>query len=195
MRKSHILGLILVLSLVLAACSSGGETPSVASLESGSEDASLNAEAQDSDPIAASEEAMLAFVQCLRDQGIDVADPTVDADGNLQLPPIQFTVGPDDASTEPQLSEFEDLIAPCEEFLAGVVLEGPPQGATEFEDSLLEYAQCMRANGVDMPDPDFSSGGGVIDLGTQDGDDKPFAAADEECREILARLGMTQIDE
>lgn len=193
MIKVHILGLVLALTLVAAACSTGGETPSVASLESGSEDPSLNAD--DGDPMADSEEAMLAFVQCLRDQGIDVADPTVDADGNLQLPPIEFTVEGDDAGAEPQMSEFEDLIAPCEEILAGVVTTGSPQGATEFEDALLEYAQCMRANGIDMPDPDLSSGGGVIDLGTQDSDDTSFAAADEVCREVLGRLGLAQIGE
>ena len=162
-------------------------------MESGSEDPSLKAD--DGDPIADSEEAMLAFTQCLRDQGIDVGDPTVDADGNLQLPPIEFMVEEDGAGTEPQMPEFEDLIAPCEELLAGVVVTGSPQGATEFEDALLEYAQCMRANGVDMPDPDFSSGGGVIDLGVQDGVDESFAAADEQCREVLARLGLTQISD
>jgi hypothetical protein len=41
---------------------------------------------------------------------------------------------------------------------------------------LLAYAECMRANGVDMLDPDFSSGGGVIDLGAIGGED--FEAAD-----------------
>jgi hypothetical protein len=195
MNRSHILGVILALGLVVAACSTSDETPTVASLESGAEDALLNAQAENGDPTADSEEAMLAFTQCLRDQGIDVGDPTVDADGNLQLPPIEFTVEGDDAGAEPQMSEFEDLIAPCEEFLAGVVTTGSPQDAAEFEDALLEYAQCMRANGFDMPDPDLSSGGGVIDLGTQDGVDESFAAADEQCREVLARLGLTQISE
>jgi hypothetical protein len=88
------------------------------------------------------------------------------------------------------MSQFEELIAPCEELLSGVVATGSSQGATEFEDALLEYAQCMRANGVDMPDPDFSSGGGIIDLGTQDGDSPSFEAADEQCRGILSLLGV-----
>jgi hypothetical protein len=193
MSNTPILGLILALTLVAAACSTGGKVPSVASLESASQDASLNAE--DADPIADAEEAMLDFTQCLRDQGIDVGDPTVDADGNLQLPPIEFMVEEDGAGTEPQMPDFENLIAPCEELLAGVVVTGSPQGATEFEDALLEYAQCMRANGVDMPDPDFSSGGGVIDLGVQDGVDESFAAADKQCREVLARVALTQISE
>ncbi len=194
MNKSRIFGLTLTLALLVAACSTGAETPSVASLESGSNDSSLNAEAEDGDPIADSEEAMLSFTQCLRDQGIDVGDPTVDADGNLQLPPIEFKVEADGPDAEPQLSEFEDLIAPCEGLLAGAVATSSPHDASEFEDALLEYAQCMRANGVDMPDPDFSSNGGIIDLGTQDGDGDSFAAADEQCRDVLAQLGGARID-
>ncbi|GAG42818.1 unnamed protein product, partial [marine sediment metagenome] len=37
------------------------------------------------DPVS-DEEAILAFAACLRDEGIDVDDPTVDADGNLRPP-------------------------------------------------------------------------------------------------------------
>ena len=60
----------------------------------------------------------------------------------------------------------------------------------ELEDSLLAYAQCMRSHGVDMPDPDLSSNGGVTDLGERDGEE--FEAADKECRPILAELGLLE---
>lgn len=191
MTKARIPGLLLACALVIAACSTGGETPSVASLESGSDEAPLDAGAEDSDPTADSEEAMLAFTQCLRDQGIDVDDPTVDADGNLQLPPIEFMIESDGTDSDQQMSEFDDLIASCEEHLAGVVMSASSQDASEFEDAFLEYAQCMRANGVDMPDPDLSSG--IVDLGGEGPDSESFAAADEQCREVLARLGIPQI--
>lgn len=32
----------------------------------------------------------------------------------------------------------------------------------EFQDALLDYAECMRDHGVDMPDPQFSEDGGVF---------------------------------
>jgi hypothetical protein len=35
---------------------------------------------------------MLALAHCLRDQGVELADPTVGADGPLQLSPIEFAV-------------------------------------------------------------------------------------------------------
>jgi hypothetical protein len=67
----------------------------------------------------------------------------------------------------------------------------------EFEDAMLEYAQCMRDHGIDMPDPEFGEDGRV----TIDARPRPnagggsvgeFEAADEECRPIIedARPGM-----
>ena len=48
----------------------------------------------------------------------------------------------------------------CGELLEGATL-GFREGfdRTELEDTLVEYAACMRENGYDMPDPDFSGSG------------------------------------
>jgi hypothetical protein len=32
----------------------------------------------------------------------------------------------------------------------------------EFQDAVLEFAECMRDHGVDMPDPEFTEDGGVM---------------------------------
>jgi len=184
MYRTSLLASGLVLALLAGACSNDGGTEEVASIESNAIDASQQAE---SDPAADTEEAMLAFTQCLRDQGLDVDDPTMDADGNMQLAPISFTSVVPEGDTEPEIPDFESLVAPCEVLLEGIVTtagSGPP---AEMEDAFLAYAQCMRANGVDMPDPDLSSGG-AIDLGGGMGDD--FEAADKVCRPHLAELGI-----
>jgi hypothetical protein len=62
----------------------------------------------------------------------------------------------------------------------------------EFEDAMLEYAQCMRDNGVDMPDPEFGDDGSVsIRAGGGPGEepggaeDPDFEAAEEECSPIM----------
>lgn len=190
MRSTHLIGLILALALVAGACSGDGDSPQIASLETDATNTSEGSGTAGADPIVESEAAMLAFTQCLRDQGIDVDDPTIDADGNMQLPPISIEV-PDvvtDPDQVPDMSEFEDMIAPCEEHLEGVVSTFSSADTTEIEDMLLAYAECMRANGVDMPDPDFSSGGGVIDLGAIGGAD--FEAANAACSPLLADLGI-----
>ena len=183
-----VVGLILVLAFIATACSDDGGSPQVASLETDAANTEQEAEANDVDLLADNESAMLAFAQCLRDQGFDVGDPTVDADGNVQLPPIEFTS--EVAGTDPEegLADLNERMASCEEHLEGVVMTGDPGGASGFEDTLLEYTQCMRANGYDMPDPDLSSSGGMIDLGSGEGEE--FEAADAECRHVLADLGI-----
>ena len=189
MRTKYLVGLILTLALVAGACTGDSDLPSIASLETDPPNPSAES-ATDADQAADSEAAMLAFTQCLRDQGIDVGDPTIDADGNLQLPPIEFETSDTvtDPDELPDMSEFEEMIAPCEEHLEGVVGSFSPGDTTEIEDMFLAYAECMRENGIDMPDPDFSSDGGVIDLGAIGGDN--FEAADAACRPLLADLGI-----
>jgi hypothetical protein len=59
----------------------------------------------------------------------------------------------------------------------------------EFQDAMLEYAQCMRDHGVDMPDPTFDDGNVAIGGKGPDSrggaDQDAFMAADEACRSIL----------
>lgn len=71
---------------------------------------------------------------------------------------------------------------------------GPSQGPdAEFQDAMLEYAQCMRDNGVDMPDPEFGDDGSVsihaapgqAGFNEEEGPDAVFEAADEECSPIM----------
>jgi len=191
MRRIRILlGLILVLALVAGACSDNVESSQVASLETATAATSEVAESDDVDPLAETESAMLDFAQCLREQGFEVGDPTIDADGNVQLPPIEFSSEVTGDDPEEGMADLNERMASCEEHLDGVVMTGDSEGASGIEDTLLEYAQCMREHGYDMPDPDLSSGGGMIDLG--DMDDEEFQAADTECRHLLADLGISE---
>ena len=189
-RASILLGLILSLALLASACSEDGGPSQIASLETDSADTSKQAETDDVDPLVETEAAMLDFAQCLREQGFDVGDPTVDADGNVQLPPIKITSTVYGDDPEEGMADLNERMASCEDHLEGVVMTGDSSGASGFEDTLLEYTQCMRANGYDMPDPDLSSGSGMIDLGSGEGNE--FEAADAECRHLLADLGISE---
>ena len=57
------------------------------------------------------------------------------------------------------------------------------------EDAMLKFAQCMREHGVDMPDPDFTSGGARMQFragaGGVDPEGPTFQKAQEACQEIL----------
>ena len=185
--------LIAVLALVAAACGGSGsdEADGVASLtdaNSALDDAAAAAE-EIPDPVDA-ELALLAFTQCLREQGIDIDDPTVDSDGNPQLTRPDFGEGGPPEG-------FREAAQSCQELLEGATLGRQQRDFTQFQDTFLAFASCVRDNGYDMPDPDFSSfgqpgqgpgqGGGVF--GAIDREDPTFVAASEACDDILADIG------
>jgi hypothetical protein len=59
----------------------------------------------------------------------------------------------------------------------------------EREDVMLEFTECMREHGVDMPDPSQAAAGGGGDVVVRGGsgpkDSEEFEAAHEECGPIL----------
>ncbi len=180
MRKLTVV--LAALALVAAACGGGSDSQGVASLESESEVLAASTD----DPAtteADAEEAMLAFAQCLRDQGLDIADPEVDEDGNLRL----SRPAPD--AEDLDRAAFQEARDACSGLLEGVSFGFRDFDRTEIEDTLVEYAACMRDNGVDMPDPDFSAQpgpGGGGPFGRLDPDDPAFQAAAAACQDILA---------
>lgn len=173
-----------VLALVATACGgSAGADDGVASLD---DTAALDAAPVTSAPAVSQEEALLAFTACLRDQGIDVPDPTMDADGNLRL------ARPNTAPGDPGFDRetFRAAREACAEHLEDVTLGFRGEDRTEIEDQLLEFAACMRDNGYDMPDPDFNATGqGGGPFGPIDRRDPEFQAAAEQCGDILAGFG------
>ncbi len=176
-----------VLALVATACGgSAGADDGVASLD---DTAALDAAPVTSAPAVSQEEALLAFTACLREQGIDVPDPTMDADGNLQL------ARPNTAPGDPGFDRetFRAAREACAEHLEDVTLGFRGEDRTEIEDQLLEFAACMRDNGYDMPDPDFSAapgqGGGGGPFGQIDREDPAFQAAQAACADVLPGIG------
>jgi hypothetical protein len=197
--RVRLLAVIAVLGLVVAACGGGGDADSgVATLESQDETETL---ASQEDPTTGGdavedveqtrEEALLAFTACLRENGIDIEDPTVDADGNVQLNRPGGQPGADRGANE----EFRAAREACSELLADAALGfGDRVDRTELEDNLVQFATCMRDNGYDMPDPDFSSfgpgqGGGGGPFGEIDREDPAFQEASAACEDVLAGFG------
>lgn len=181
-NRTVMLSAVLAFGLLAAACGGGSSDAGVASLE-GETTAVQEAVAQQSDnpdeQSMSDEEAVLAFAACLRDEGIDVEDPTVDADGNL-LPPRPRDIAVEDRDA--MRTAFEA----CGEYLDNVAFGLDDEDRAEREDQLIEYAACMRDNGYDMPDPDFSSPrapgqGGGGPFGPLDRDDPAFQTAQDAC--------------
>jgi hypothetical protein len=171
-----------VLSLTLAACGGGGSGDGVATLGDGDEAAATASASPSVDP----EDALAEFAECMRDNGIeDFPDPTIDENGGIQIG-IGGEGGP---PSEEDRQALTDAMEACQDLLPRG--EGPGQISEEdraaFQDALLEYAQCMRDHGIDMPDPEFTGDGGAMQqIGEGiDPEDPDFQAADEACRPVL----------
>jgi hypothetical protein len=132
-------------------------------------------------------EAMLAFVQCLRDHGVDMPDPQFTADGGMVVqsgdasgpkPGTGPTTkgGPGDPKVQAAQEACHALLP------AGAGAPDPAQQAEE-QDKALAFAKCMRDHGIDMPDPQFTADGGILQVidGTR-GDEADMEAASTACQ-------------
>ncbi|NNF70105.1 MAG: hypothetical protein HKN01_10055 [Acidimicrobiia bacterium] len=179
---------VLVVALVAAGCGGGEDDSGVATLDETTTTVAGQAGTEQTD-----EEILLGFTQCMRDNGVELGDPIVDANGFATLDFESFgDIDQDDA---------EEAFEVCGSVLEGLAFGFDQINTTEFRDTLLEFAQCMRDQGVDFPDPDFSSifqipqdGEGEFSgpFGDLDPTDPDFEAGFEECASILAGFGPSQ---
>jgi len=151
------------LALIATACGGGGEEQASASpvVVADDSDADLadseSADSESSDDLASTatdEEIALEFAACMRDEGVDMDDPTVNADGSVNL----FGAGQGGGARGRE--GLQEAFETCGEVLDGATFLRNRESNPEFEDNLLEFAQCLRDQGIDVDDPDFSGGAG-----------------------------------
>jgi hypothetical protein len=173
------LRVLAAVALLGSACASGGDDDGVASL--GGEQAQGASASPSVDP----EDALAAFAECMRENGVeDFPDPQIGSDGGITI-----GVGGGDGSLDEEEAEtIDEAMAACQDLLP----QGQgPGGISEedqaaFQDALVAYAGCMRDHGIDMPDPEFSGGGALQQLGEDVDPESPeFQEADEACRPAL----------
>lgn len=86
------------------------------------------------------EDAQLKFAQCMRDNGVDVPDPGSEGAKSRRL----------GEGVEPK--KLEAALEKCQSWLqAGGRF--PDLKDPEVRDQYVEFAQCMREHGVNIPDP------------------------------------------
>lgn len=180
-------------ALVLTACSANAAAPSgVATLESANPATESSAEPSASlDP----EAAALAFAECMREHGIDMPDPDVNGEGGIGI-----AIGGDNVNEE----EMQAAMEACKQFLEDAVGERR-EVDPELLDRMVDFASCMREQGIDMPDPQVD-GGRITVRGNASGEDSgdgpqtrsdffgadpespEFQEAEEACRPILGEF-------
>lgn len=134
-KPSHLAALLLALPVIagLSACGGGGATD-----DRGGD----TGPGADRTPAFESfEDYQLAFAECLRSRGVDVADPS---DGG------QSITQADEA--------FLDAAVACQAQIGPPPARGGQSGGdgpseATLRDEHLEIAACLREHGVDVPDP------------------------------------------
>lgn len=129
------------------------------------------------------------FAACLRDEGFNVSDPEVNADGSVDLRNF-FTKLSQDPSFNWQDPKTREAIGKCRGLLADTSFAQPrsTEDEIELEDQVLTFATCLREQGVPVADPDFSGGtrSGLRSMFAGqdiDRDDPKVAEAITTCRE------------
>ena len=162
--RSTSTGLALGCALITfaTACGSDASGSQVASLDV---DSTNDAATTETSTPADTQEASLAFAQCMRDNGVDMEDPTFDADGNAQQ---GGGFGPDsgidfgDEATQAAMEACSDLLQNI-----GPGGGGPGGGnfdATAIQDTFNAFTECLRDEGLEVDDIEFGvgPGGGAI---------------------------------
>jgi hypothetical protein len=179
---------VALMGVALTGCGGKSKDPGVASLQSatsGSPGGTASATTTGAATGKAAEAQLLKYIECLRGQGLDIPDPTVDADGNLTFGggkggPPKIDPG--------KLQAAQKVCGP----VPASALGGIDPDSSKFQDAAVKFAACMRKEGVDVPDPDFSKGGigGIQGLFKNlDQSDPKVTAALQKCRVAFAGVG------
>ncbi|MFT5201249.1 MAG: hypothetical protein ACI9C1_000621 [Candidatus Aldehydirespiratoraceae bacterium] len=160
---SPIWCLFVALGLLASACGSDANTETaVASLADTESDEDVDTDGADA---LTSDEAALAFSECLRGEGIDIPDVGIDADGNIDI-----RGSFQEADIDVRGEEFTAAREICFPLLDGVAFGGGQRAGLvdnpEIEDALLAFSDCIRAEGFDvgdaeLPQPGAGAGGGT----------------------------------
>jgi hypothetical protein len=174
-RLSGAVALVVLAALLVAGCGGGSDASGVAVADDGGGGGSTTSTTSTSEVSADPEEARLQFAQCMRDQGLDFPDPQPSSGGGVMF---------QRPSGEIDQEAFRKGAEACQEFLGDARGQLADPDDPAIQDAQLEFAECMRDEGVDVPDPQSGQGpgggGAQIDM-----DDPAVAAALDKCGSII----------
>lgn len=159
-RRARLLPVMAAAALTLAACGSSSADTQVASLSGGSTATGDSTSTTLSD--ADRQQALLDYAACMRENGVEMADPTFNADGSVQFGGAQGGGG---GGFDPGSETFQAAQEACGDFLAGVQFGGPGGGGgfdrTAIQDAFNSFTACLRDEGVQVDDITLGDGPGA----------------------------------
>mgnify|MGYP005718103149 FL=1 len=101
------------------------------------------------------EDAQLLLARCLRESGYDITDPKNGESLQSVIGPIWL------AADQKDRQELQESIQTCAEEnnipLGGSAEFENPEAVADLLDTQLEFAQCLRENGIEIVDPSAES--------------------------------------
>ena len=121
------------------------------------------------------------FAQCMRDHGVDMPDPDPDGGGGLKM-------------LSGKAADKQKISKALESCRTTTGFKDAVQPKADQVDTLRQLAQCMRANGVDMPDPNpdgtFPSGtAGRVFGATDPKTKKAYQTCGKQVPKLVGRTG------
>ena len=150
--KKYLNIFLLLIFVLISACSSSDDSQGVVSTEDLSTVATVTTIVEDVvEETLSPEDAELLLARCLRDKGYDVQDPKNDEGLRSVLTPIFI------AADERGRTELFQTIQTCAEEnnipLGDNADFENPEDVAERLDTELEFAQCLRGKGIEVEDP------------------------------------------
>jgi hypothetical protein len=147
------------LPLLLVACGTKSDTAQVASLNGAASSSATGDSTSTSLSTGQVQQAMLDFASCMRDNGVNMPDPTFDASGN----PQGGFIGRD-SGIDPRSTEFQTAQQACGDNLQGITLGRGPAGRfdrTAIQDGFNSFTACLRDDGLQVDDITLGDGPGA----------------------------------
>ena len=150
--KKYLNIFLLLIFVLISACSSSDDSQGVVSTEDLSTVATVTTIVEDVvEETLSPEDAELLLARCLRDNGYDVQDPKNDEGLRSVLTPIFI------AADERGRTELFQTIQMCAEEnnipLGDNADFENPEDVADRLDTELEFAQCLRGKGIEVEDP------------------------------------------
>lgn len=101
------------------------------------------------------EEAVQKFVACVREQGLEVADPKVGSDGQVDMRSIF-----ENADIQPGSEDFRAAQEKCGSLLANAGFGPSEESQKARQEAMLAFTSCLRKEGLEVGDVTFGGPGG-----------------------------------
>ena len=154
--KKYLNIFLLILFVLFSACSSSDDSQGVISANDLSSDTTITTISEEvAEEVVSVEDGQFLLARCLRENGYNISDPKNDESLQSVLQPVFL------AADQKGREELQETIQTCAEDnnipLGGSAEFENPEAIADSLDTQLEFAQCLRENGIEIEDPSAES--------------------------------------